>query len=237
MSKKYPKSENKSSVFSVSDMLEASNKEWGISKDTPDSDGFEDILGDGIEPPKPVGEATIPVSNYGFSVGELRPVSVNCAHPKSSKKISYSNSSKQYVPCSEECSAGECSGEEVKNLLTVTRTETVTTIVVLIVDSQDDNNNQIISVKCLGQPFAGHIYEYSSDSYLLKGLSVVDLGRFGFSLNVTLPGADGWSAPVPIPSQIIEKNLSPAQKQRMEQVRKSYPSPRYNFKYVQMVEN
>lgn len=150
-----------------------------------------------------------------------------------------SNPVRNYVPKMTECSGSDFSPEDlesVKSAIKVVKVDGVTTVVGLVVDVSDTRNNQIVSIRCSGgQPFVGFCYDHAQDSYLVNGITVLDLGRFDFTLKMYLPGIEEWSQNVPIPNEILQKHFSAAQRRIIDECRNSYPSPKYEIKFIQMV--
>lgn len=156
--------------------------------------------------------------------------------PKRQQDPSFNSASSYYKPEYLEKSESEISKKDlelVRSSLEIKEIDSVTMVTCIVLDKEREN--EIIAMRCVGQPLGGYIYDNAQDAYLVSGCAWFDLGQFSFALKLTVPGSGEWSQKIPIPISVLENHFSPAQRKIVEEKKKKYPSPRYEIKYIQMV--
>lgn len=111
-----------------------------------------------------------------------------------------------------------------------------TILFVIAVDTESPEENLLNAIRCYGgQALGGYLYDQAKDSYLVHCREFLQLGNFPFSYSIGLKGVGDWSANVPVPSKILEKYMSPQQREILGQFKTRYSNSRFEIQFVQMI--
>lgn len=126
--------------------------------------------------------------------------------------------------------------ECLRESLRIMRSSETTLVFAIVIDKENDNENGIHAIKCNGgTAFGGYAYDGGRDSYIVRGIDFFQIGRIPHSYVITMPNLGAWQVKVPIPEALLEKHLSPQQRDAMGKFMEKWPTSRYEIQLIQML--
>lgn len=109
------------------------------------------------------------------------------------------------------------------------------TLVTAIVVDKRGGNNKPFSIRCHhGTALGGYAYDQKSDSYIVACVDVQQVGWINRGFLVSLPQTGNWRISVPLPSKVIDRHLTGAQRRVVKELADKYNEEHFEIHYVQM---
>lgn len=124
---------------------------------------------------------------------------------------------------------------ETTESLQIIRLNEKTIVSAIVIDNENPDNNEVNAIKCYGGTvIGGYAYDRTRDAYIVQCCSYSHIGYISFSYSISMKNVGTWQARIPIPAGVLEKYLTTSQRTNVENIRKSFPSPKYTLQFVQM---
>lgn len=112
----------------------------------------------------------------------------------------------------------------------------IETYIIAVAINKDRGKNFINRISCSkGLPIGGYIYDAQNDNYHFECTDYLHLGCIPISFMMKVKGIPAWEIRVPIPENVIKKNLNLIQKKDLKNFRNHFQPEIYDISYIQMV--
>jgi hypothetical protein len=123
----------------------------------------------------------------------------------------------------------------IRNTLVIERVAERMRIMVIVRDNENINENVISLIQCNGDPLGCYAYDSQHDGYYVNCAYHYDLGAIPVAYRVSNQGIKDNSNIMALPDEIIEKYLTPNQRNMMKTIRERYATPRFAITYMQSI--
>jgi len=138
--------------------------------------------------------------------------------------------------------------KEIKSKLKLIRTQQPSYIV-LLVSHKTPEKNDIVRLNCKnlipanGYPFntkvvpiGGYVYDGIHDCYIINCIDYMTLGFMPFSYKLKMENVGFWTVQIPVPENLVKKNLDNKQKFELDNFKSVYEdSEIFDFHFIQFV--
>ena len=86
-------------------------------------------------------------------------------------------------------------------------------------------------------PIGSYTYDNGTDSFLVNCYDYADLGTIPFSYFISMNQTGGWKIQVPIPVDLISKNLKEFKREQLDEFKSKYSGDEYRIEYLQFIHS
>lgn len=123
----------------------------------------------------------------------------------------------------------------IRQSLVIERVPERMRIIAVAVDLESASGNDINLIKCNGDPLGCQAYNAEQDGYYVHCSAYIDLGPIPVAYRIKGQGSTDNNNIIALPTDLIEKYLSPTQKKTLKLFREKYNAPRFGHEYMQAI--